>query len=102
MRVRLLHPVHDPDLSPRLPWRLQDLVDEDLELRRVYNAMAAGDEFLLETAKRSCRWRLSTPKSSCTVSKSSQTVSPTMLRCSRFMMLRSTASKSGARCSLAD
>lgn len=52
MRVRLLHPVHDPDLSPRLPWRLQDLVDEDLELRRVYNAMAAGDEFLLETAKK--------------------------------------------------
>lgn len=52
MRVRLLHPVHDPDLSPRLPWQLQDLVDQDLELRRVYQAMAAGDEFLLETAKK--------------------------------------------------
>lgn len=51
MRVRLLDPVHDPDLSPRLPWRLQDLVDEDLELRHVYNAMAGGDDFLLETAK---------------------------------------------------
>lgn len=52
MRVRLLHPLHDPDLSPRLPWRLQDLVDDDLELRRIYQAMAGGDEFLLETAKK--------------------------------------------------
>jgi hypothetical protein len=52
MRVRLLHPIQDPDLSPRLPWRLQELVDEDLELRRVYKAMAGGDEFLLETAKK--------------------------------------------------
>ncbi|MEB4211205.1 MutS-related protein [Mycobacterium sp. 94-17] len=52
MKVRLLHPVDDPDLSPRLPWRQQDLADQDLELRRVYQAMAAGDEFLLETAKK--------------------------------------------------
>jgi MutS domain V len=52
MKVRLLHPESDPDLAPRLPWRLQDLVDEDLELRRVYQAMAADDEFLLETAKK--------------------------------------------------
>lgn len=52
MRVRLVHPVQDHDLSPRLPWRLQDLVDDDLELRRVYQAMAGGDEFVLETAKK--------------------------------------------------
>lgn len=55
MKVRLLHPEHDPDLAPRLPWQLQDLVDKDLELPRVYRAMAADDEFLFETAKRWCR-----------------------------------------------
>lgn len=52
MKVRLLHPERDPELAPRLPWRLQDLVDDDLELRRVYRAMSANDEFLLETAKK--------------------------------------------------
>ncbi|WP_246397996.1 MutS-related protein [Mycobacterium vicinigordonae] len=31
---------------------MQNLVDEDLELPRVYQAMAGGDEFLLETAKK--------------------------------------------------
>jgi len=52
MKVRLLHPGRDIDLEPRLPWQLQDLVDQDLELLRLYRAMAAGDEFLLETAKK--------------------------------------------------
>jgi MutS domain V len=52
MKVRLLHPDRDLELAARLPWQLQDLVDEDLELRRLYPAMAAGDEFLLETAKK--------------------------------------------------
>ncbi|TVS84690.1 MutS-related protein [Mycobacterium helveticum] len=52
MKVRLLHPQRDPDLAPRLPWRLQDLVDDDLGLRHVYTAMAADDEFLLETVKK--------------------------------------------------
>ncbi len=52
MRVRLLHPECDPELKPTLPWQLQDIIDDDLELRRVYQAMAGGDEFLLETAKR--------------------------------------------------
>jgi hypothetical protein len=52
MKVRLLHPERDPELRPVLPWQLQDMIDEDLELRRVYQAMARGDEFLLETAKR--------------------------------------------------
>ncbi|KAA8957420.1 DNA mismatch repair protein [Mycobacterium sp.] len=52
MRVRLLHPDHDPDLQPVLPWWLRDLIDDDLELPRLYNTMAAGDEFLLETAKK--------------------------------------------------
>jgi hypothetical protein len=52
MKVRLLHPERDLDLAPRLPWQLQDLLDEDLELPRLYKAMAAGDEFLLDTAKK--------------------------------------------------
>ena len=52
MKVRLLHPERDPDLAPRLPWQLQDLVEQDLELRRVYKAMAADDAFLLDTAKK--------------------------------------------------
>ncbi len=52
MKVRLLHPDHDPDLAPRLPWQLEDLLTEDLELRHLYEAMGANDEFLLETAKK--------------------------------------------------
>jgi hypothetical protein len=52
MRVRLLHPERDPELELAIPWQLRDLIDDDLELKRVYKAMAAGDEFLLETAKK--------------------------------------------------
>ena len=52
MKVRLLHPEHDVDLTPRLPWQLGVLIDEDLEMGRLYDAMAAGDEYLLDTAKR--------------------------------------------------
>jgi MutS domain V len=52
MKVRLLYPDRDPDLELPLPWQLHDLVDDDLELPRLYNAMAAGDEFLVDTAKK--------------------------------------------------
>lgn len=52
MRVRLLHPGQDLGLEHWLPWQLRDLTDDDLELPRLYKAMAAGDEFLLETAKK--------------------------------------------------
>ena len=52
MKVRLLHPERDLALDPRLPWQLSDLVDDDLELPRLYKAMARGDEFLLDTAKK--------------------------------------------------
>lgn len=52
MKVRLLHPEHDIDLEPRLPWQLSDLIDDDLELKRLYAAMADGDPFLLETVKK--------------------------------------------------
>ena len=31
-----------------------DALAQDLELETLWNAMAAGDEFLYETAKRSC------------------------------------------------
>nr|WP_083212240.1 DNA mismatch repair protein [Mycobacterium malmoense] len=52
MKVRLLHPERDPDLAPRLPWQLQHSLDDDLELPRLYRAMAAGDEFLLATVEK--------------------------------------------------
>lgn len=51
MKVRLLHPDGDLSLEPRLPWRLSALTNDDLELSRLYDAMAAGDAFLLDTAK---------------------------------------------------
>lgn len=52
MKVRLLHPERDLALDPRLPWQLSEIIDDDLELPRLYQAMAAGDEFLLNTAKK--------------------------------------------------
>lgn len=52
MKVRLLHPERTINLQPRLPWQLSDLVDDDLELPRLYKAMGGGDAFLLETAKK--------------------------------------------------
>lgn len=52
MKVRLLHPEHDVDLQHRLPWWIETLVEEDLELGRLFDAMAAGDGFLRETAQR--------------------------------------------------
>ncbi len=51
MKVRLLHPEHDVDLTSRLTWQVDALITDDLELNRIYNVMAAGDKFLLETAK---------------------------------------------------
>ena len=52
MKVRLLHPERDPDLQAPIAWALRGLTDEDLELPRVYQTMAAGDTFLLDTAKK--------------------------------------------------
>jgi hypothetical protein len=51
MKVRLLHPEHDADLTSHLPWQIDALITDDLELNRIYDAMAGGDKFLLETAK---------------------------------------------------
>ncbi|KLO28707.1 DNA mismatch repair protein [Mycolicibacter heraklionensis] len=50
MKVRLLDPDRDFDMAPRLPWHLSELIEEDLELRRLYRAMADGDAFLLDIA----------------------------------------------------
>ncbi|OHV05166.1 MutS-related protein [Mycobacterium talmoniae] len=52
MRVRLLDPERDVTLEPRLPWHLADLIDDDLELRRLYKAMANDDAFLLDIAQK--------------------------------------------------
>ena len=35
-----------------IAWALRDLTDDDLELPRVYQTMAAGDNFLRDTAKK--------------------------------------------------
>ena len=52
MKVRLLHPERDLDLQTPIAPALRYLVDEDLELPRIYQAMAAGDAFLRDTAKK--------------------------------------------------
>ena len=51
MKVRLLHPQRDVDLTSRSPRQIDALVTADLELNRIYAAMADNDKFLLETAK---------------------------------------------------
>lgn len=52
MKVRLLYPDHDPALGSSLPNKLRYFVEDDLELRRVYDAMADGDPFLREIAEK--------------------------------------------------
>jgi len=51
MKVCLLHPDRDVTLTERLPWDLNDLLAADLELPRLYDAMAAGDTFLHDVAR---------------------------------------------------
>ncbi|CAM2785048.1 DNA mismatch repair protein [Mycobacterium intermedium] len=52
MKVRLLHPNDDVELKPQLPEELSDLVNDDLELDRLYEAMGAGDRYLREAGKK--------------------------------------------------
>jgi hypothetical protein len=52
MKVRLLHPDRDTGLQPWLPAFLADMVEDDLELTTLYKAMAAGDRFLYDVAKK--------------------------------------------------
>jgi hypothetical protein len=52
LKVCLLHPERDIALEPQLPWQISALANDDLELDRLYQAMAAGDTFLLEIARK--------------------------------------------------
>jgi hypothetical protein len=52
MKVRLLHPDSDLDLAARLPNHIRFLVEDDLELRLLYKAMASDDPFLLQVAEK--------------------------------------------------
>jgi MutS domain V len=52
MKIRLLHPERDVDLTPRLPWQMNAFIEDDLELARLYEAMADGDNYLLDIAKK--------------------------------------------------
>jgi hypothetical protein len=52
MKVRLLGPDRDVDLEPRLPLYITAMVEDDLELRTLYKAMANGDQFLYSVAEK--------------------------------------------------
>jgi hypothetical protein len=52
MKVRLLHPERDLDIEERLPQKIRFLIADDLELPRLFNAMAAGDSYLREVAEK--------------------------------------------------
>lgn len=51
MKVFLLHPDRDVDLDRPPPWNAQALT-QDLELETLLAAMASGDKFLLDVARR--------------------------------------------------
>ncbi|MBN1366032.1 MAG: hypothetical protein JW976_14590 [Syntrophaceae bacterium] len=51
MKAFLMYKNHDFDLQKKLPPNEQDLT-KDLELNTLFNAMALGDDFLLEMAKK--------------------------------------------------
>ena len=49
MKAFLLYPDRDFDMEQPLPWQAPALI-QDLELNTLFNAMALGDEFLLNVA----------------------------------------------------
>ena len=51
MKAFLMYRDRDFDLQRRLPWN-EDALTQDLELNTLFNAMALGDEFLFEVAKK--------------------------------------------------
>jgi hypothetical protein len=51
MKAFLMFKDQDFDLQRKLPWNEQALI-QDLELNTLFNAMALGDKFLFEVAKR--------------------------------------------------
>jgi DNA mismatch repair ATPase MutS len=60
MKAFLMYKDHDFDLQRKLPSNEQ-AITQDLELNTLFNAMARGDKFLLEVAKKSVLSGLSDP-----------------------------------------
>jgi MutS domain V len=52
MKVRLLFPEHDERLEPTLPPELGQLVEADFDLDSLYAAMANGDDYLRDVARK--------------------------------------------------
>jgi MutS domain V len=51
MKAYLLHPDHDFDLQRPLPWN-EEALTQDLALETLFTAMARGDQFVLEVARK--------------------------------------------------
>jgi len=64
MKAYLMHPDQDFDLQQPLPAHASTLV-QDLELNTLFNAMANGDEFLLDVARRAFFQALYEPEAIC-------------------------------------
>ena len=60
MKVFLMHPDRDFDLQRKIPWN-QETLTKDLALNTLFNAMAQGDDFLSEVAKKAFFSSLSDP-----------------------------------------
>jgi len=52
MKVRLLDLLDDHDFEPRLPPKVGYLIEDDLELRRLYKAMGGADSYLVQVAEK--------------------------------------------------
>jgi hypothetical protein len=61
MKVFLMHRDRDVDLEPALPPN-QDALTQDLELTTLFEAMAAGDQFLFDVARRTVLASLGDPR----------------------------------------
>ena len=53
MKTFLMYKDHDFDLQRELPLN-EPALTQDLELNTLFNAMALGDKFLFEVARKSC------------------------------------------------
>lgn len=61
MRVLLMHPDRDFDLTQQLPWN-EEALTQDLELPTLFEAMALGDKFLYTVARQAVLAGLSDAK----------------------------------------
>ncbi len=77
MKVFLMHADQDFDLRRELPAN-EDALTRDLELDTLFSAMAAGDAYLLELAKRACCAASTIRRRSSTASTSWLTVSTSL------------------------